>query len=49
VAAIPPPVRSPEPNRARWILPILVTAAVLAMLVIAVVSHIQNKRTRRGP
>jgi AMIN domain-containing protein len=44
----PPPARSPEPNRARWIMPILVTAAVLAMLVIAVVSHIQNKRASRG-
>ena len=48
VVAIPPPARSPETNRARWILPILVTAAVLAMLVIAVVSHIQNKRASRG-
>jgi hypothetical protein len=48
VVAIPPPARSPVPNRARWILPILVTAAVLAMLVIAVVSHIQNKRASRG-
>jgi hypothetical protein len=46
--AIPPPARSPEPNRARWILPILFTAVVLAMLVIAVVSHIQNKRASRG-
>jgi hypothetical protein len=45
--AIPAPARSPEPNRARWILPILVTAAVLAMLVVAVVSHIQNKRASR--
>jgi hypothetical protein len=48
VVAIPPPARSPEPNRARWILPILVTGAVLALLVIAVVSHIQNKRAGRG-
>lgn len=48
VVAVRPPARSPEPNRARWILPILVTAAVLAMLVIAVVSHIQNKRASRG-
>jgi len=48
VVTLPPPARSPEPNRARWILPILVTAAVLAMLVIAVVSHIQNKRASRG-
>ena len=48
VVAIPPPARSPEPNRARWILPILVTAAVLAMLTIAAVNHIQNKRASRG-
>ena len=49
VVAIPPPARSPEPNRARWILPILVTAVVLAMLTIAAVNHIQNKRASRGP
>jgi hypothetical protein len=49
VVAIPPPAPSPEPNRARWILPILVTAAVLAMLTIAAVNHIQNKRASRGP
>jgi hypothetical protein len=48
VVAIPPPVRSPEPSRARWILPILVTAAILALLIIAVVSHFQNKRASRG-
>jgi hypothetical protein len=48
VVVIPRPARSPETSRARWILPILVTAVVLAMLVIAVVSHMQNKRASRG-
>ena len=40
--------RSPEPSRLRWILPILTTSIILAMLVIALISHIQNKRLRRG-
>jgi hypothetical protein len=40
--------RSSEPSRLRWILPILTTSTILAMLVIALVSHIQNKRLRRG-
>jgi AMIN domain len=40
--------RSSEPSRLRWILPILTTSIVLAMLVIALVNHIQNKRLRRG-
>lgn len=36
--------RTPERSRAHWILPILTVASVLAMLVIALVSHIQNKQ-----
>lgn len=40
----PPPDQSSERSRARWILPILVVGTVLAMLVIAVVAHLQNKR-----
>jgi hypothetical protein len=48
VNANPPPVPSHERSRARWILPILFTAAVLAMLIIAVVSHVQNKSGSRG-
>lgn len=35
-------------NSARWILPILTTAAVLALLVMALVAHIQNKQSSRG-
>jgi len=45
---IPPPPQSPEHSRARWILPILVTTTILAMLVIALVAHIQNKHAGRG-
>jgi hypothetical protein len=37
-----------EPSRARWILPILVIAAVLGMLAIALISFIQNRRASRG-
>lgn len=48
VNANPPSVQSHERSRARWILPILFTAAVLAMLIIALVSHVQNKRGSRG-
>ena len=44
----PPPPQSPEPSRARWILPILVMTTVMAMLVIAVVAHLQNSRSGRG-
>ena len=40
--------RSSEPSRLRWILPILTTSIILAMPVIALVSHIQNKKLRRG-
>ena len=40
--------RSSEPSRLRWILPVLTTSIILAMLVIALVSHIRNKRLRRG-
>lgn len=35
-------------NWTRWIMPILVTTTVVAMLVIALVAHIQNKRSPRG-
>jgi hypothetical protein len=40
--------RSSEPSRLRWILPVLTTSIIFAMLVIALASHIQNKRLRRG-
>jgi hypothetical protein len=42
----PPPPQS-EPSPLRWIMPILVVTAVMAMLVIAVVVHLQNKRSGR--
>ena len=49
---IPPPTQSmdqsPERSRARWIFPILFTATVLAMLVVSLVAHIQNRASRRG-
>jgi hypothetical protein len=41
--------RSSEPSRLRWILPVLTTSIILTMLVIALISHIENKRLRRGP
>jgi hypothetical protein len=46
-AAVPNsvPPQSPEPSRLRWILPILVISTVMAMLVIAIVAHLQNKRS----
>ena len=49
-SAVPssPPPQPSEPNRARWILPILVVTTVMAMLVIAVVAHLQNRRGDRG-
>lgn len=49
-SAVPssPPPQSSEPSRARWILPILVVGTVMAMLVIAVVAHLQNRRGDRG-
>ena len=40
--------RSSEPGHLRWILPVLTTSIILAMLVIALINHIQNKRLRRG-
>ena len=40
--------RSSEPGRLRWILPVLTTSIIFAMLLIALVNHIQNKRLRRG-
>jgi hypothetical protein len=48
VVATPLPDQSCEPSRARWILPILLTVTVVAMLIIALVAHIQNKGGRRG-
>ena len=49
-SAIPtPPLEQPsEPSPLRWIMPILVMTAVMAMLVIAVVVHLQNRQDRRG-
>lgn len=44
----PPPPQSSEPRPLHWIMPILVVMAVMAMLVTAVVVHLQNKRTGRG-
>ena len=44
----PPPPQSSEPSLFRWVMPILVVTAIMAMLVIAVVVHLQNKRTGRG-
>jgi hypothetical protein len=48
VVPTPPQGQSSERSRARWILPILVVGTVFAMLVIAVVAHLQNKRGSRG-
>jgi hypothetical protein len=48
VATTPPAQVSPERSRTRWILPILTMGTVFTMLVIALVSHIQNARMRRG-
>jgi type IV pilus assembly protein PilQ len=48
VVPTPPPDQSSERSRARWILPTLVVGTVFAMLVIAVVAHLQNKRGSRG-
>jgi hypothetical protein len=49
-SAVPtaPPPESSAPSPLRWIMPILVVTAVMAMLVIAVVVHLQNKRAGRG-
>lgn len=47
-SASPTPAPQSEPSRARWILPILVVTTVMAMLVIAVVAHLQNRRGDRG-
>ena len=44
----PPPPQSSEPSFLHWVMPILVVTAVMAMLVIAVVVHLQNKRSGRG-
>lgn len=48
VVTLPPVPSFPERSRARWILPILTMSTVFAMLVIALVSHLQNRRMRRG-
>ena len=48
VVASTPSDQSSAPSRARWILPILFMVTIAAMLVIALIAHIQNKRTRRG-
>jgi hypothetical protein len=45
---IAPVEPSSERSWARWIMPILVTTSVLAMLVTALVVNIQNRRNRRG-
>lgn len=47
VSTAPPP-QSSETSPLRWVMPILVVTAVMAMLVIAVVVHLQNKRAGRG-
>ena len=44
----PPPPQPSESSRVRWIMPILVVTTIMAMLVIAVVAHLQNRRTGRG-
>ena len=44
----PPPTESSGPSPLRWIMPILVVTAVMAMLIIAVVVHLQNGQSRRG-
>ena len=45
-------ITAPEPptqrSWAHWIMPILVTTSVLAMLLISLIVHIQNRRHRRG-
>jgi hypothetical protein len=48
VDATPLPAQPSERSRARWILPILVMTTVVAMLVLTLVVHIQNKRRGRG-
>ena len=48
VVASTPRDQSSAPSRARWILPILFMVTIAAMLVCALVAHIQNKRTPRG-
>lgn len=47
-APTPTPPQPSEPSPARWIMPFLVVATVMAMLVIAVVAHLQNRRGGRG-
>jgi hypothetical protein len=47
-AAINPMEQPSRHGWAHWIMPILVTTSVLAMLITALLVHIQNKRTRRG-
>lgn len=45
---MPPPEQPTQRSWAHWIMPILVTASVVAMLVITLVVNIQNRRNRRG-
>jgi len=46
--AIPPLEVTSGHSWARWIMPILVTTTVLAMLLISLFAHIQNRRHPRG-
>lgn len=45
---MPPPEQPTQRSWAHWIMPILVTTSVVAMLVTAFIVHIQNRRSRRG-
>lgn len=46
--AITIPEQPSQRSWAHWIMPILVTTSVLAMLLISLIVHIQNRRHRRG-
>jgi hypothetical protein len=45
---MPPPEEPAQRSWAHWIMPVLVTTSVVAMLVISLLVHIQNRRNRRG-
>jgi AMIN domain len=45
---MPPPEQPTQRSWAHWIMPILVTTSVVAMLVTALIVYIQNRRSRRG-